>query len=72
MRRRRNIFFWIIAFAALAIAASAVLLYQNEKTFFPEKLGDMELNLHREGDVAIREIKVLIQQRIMSIREKPI
>ncbi|HEY9204610.1 MAG TPA: hypothetical protein VIO58_01715 [Candidatus Methanoperedens sp.] len=57
MRRRRNNFYWIIAFAALAIAASAVLLYQNEKTFFPEKLGDMELKLHREGDVAIREIK---------------
>ncbi|WP_143311656.1 hypothetical protein [Candidatus Methanoperedens nitratireducens] len=43
--------------AAVTIAASAALLYQSEKTLFPEKLGDMELKLHREGDVAIREIK---------------
>lgn len=34
-----------------------MLLYESEKTLFPEKLGDMELKLHREGDVAIREIK---------------
>ncbi len=39
------------------IIASIVLLYQSEKALFPEKLGDMELKLHREGDVAIREIK---------------
>ncbi len=32
------------------------LLYENEKALFPDKLGDMELKLHREGDVAIREI----------------
>ena len=61
MRRRKNKngFPWIIALAAIAIAiiASAVLLYQDEKALFPEKLGDMELKLHREGDVAIREIK---------------
>ncbi|MCX9010816.1 MAG: hypothetical protein OIN66_06805 [Candidatus Methanoperedens sp.] len=57
MRRRKNSFHLIIAFAAVAIAASAALLYQDEKTLFPEKLGDMELKLHREGDVAIREIK---------------
>ncbi len=57
MRRRKNNFYWIIAFAAVAIAASAALLYQSEKTLFPEKLGDMELKLHREGEVAIREIK---------------
>lgn len=57
MRRRKNSFYWIAAFAAVAIAASAVLLYQSERTLFPERLGDMELKLHREGDVAVREIK---------------
>ena len=39
------------------IIVSLALLYGNEKALFPDKLGDMELKLHREGDVAIREIK---------------
>ncbi|NJD53050.1 MAG: hypothetical protein FIB07_09315 [Candidatus Methanoperedens sp.] len=56
MKRRKNIIFLITALAAIIIA-SAILLSLSEKTFFPDKLGDMELKLHREGDVAIREIK---------------
>ena len=57
MRRRKFNFYPVIAaFAVLAIA-SAAFLYQGEKVRFPDKLGDMELKLHREGDVAIREIK---------------
>jgi hypothetical protein len=47
---------YLIAIISIIIA-SVVLLYESEKTLFPEKLGDMELKLHREGDVAIREIK---------------
>lgn len=47
---------YLIAIISIIIA-SVVLLYQSEKTLFPDKLGDMELKLHREGDVAIREIK---------------
>jgi len=39
------------------IFVSLALLYENERALFPDKLGDMELKLHREGDVAIREIK---------------
>lgn len=56
MKRRKNGIFLIVAFAAIIIA-SAVLLSLSQKTFFPEKLGDMELKLHREGDIAISEIK---------------
>lgn len=47
---------YLIAIISIIIA-SVVLLYQSENTLFPDKLGDMELKLHREGDVAIREIK---------------
>ncbi len=47
---------YLIAIISIIIA-SVVLLYQSESTLFPDKLGDMELKLHREGDVAIREIK---------------
>lgn len=47
---------YVIA-AILVIIASLALLYQSEKSLFPDKLGDMELKLHREGDAAIREIK---------------
>lgn len=39
------------------IIASAVILSLSQKTFFPEKLVDMELKLHREGEVAVREIQ---------------
>ncbi|MFZ3058137.1 MAG: hypothetical protein WA102_00235 [Candidatus Methanoperedens sp.] len=56
MKLRKN-GFYLIAFSVIIIIASALLLYQGEKTLFPEKLGDMELKLHREGDVAISEIK---------------
>lgn len=56
MKRRRNGFYLIVVFAAIIIA-SALLISFNEKTLFPDKLGDMELKLHREGDVAISEIK---------------
>lgn len=56
MKRRRNGFYLIVVFAAIIIA-SALLISFSEKTLFPDKLGDMELKLHREGDVAIREIK---------------
>ena len=48
--------FYVIA-AILVTITSLAYLYQSEKTLFPDKLGDMELKLHREGDVAIREIK---------------
>ncbi len=56
MKRRKNSIFLIAAIAAIIIA-SAVLLSLSQKTFFPEKLGDMELKLYREGDVAISEIR---------------
>ncbi len=47
---------YLIAIISIIIA-SIVLLYESETALFPEKLDDMELKLHREGDVAIREIK---------------
>ncbi len=56
MKRRKNSIFLIAALAAIIIA-SAVILSLSQKTFFPEKLGDMELKLHREGEVAVREIQ---------------
>ncbi len=46
-----------MAIIPIAIIASLFLLYISEDRLFPDKLGDMELKLHREGDVAIREIK---------------
>lgn len=54
-RRKRR--FYLIAFVAIMIIVFLAFLYENESTLFPDKLGDMELKLHREGDVAIREIK---------------
>lgn len=56
MKIRKNSIYLIAALAAIIIA-SAVLLSLSQKTFFPEKLGDMELKLHREGEVAVREIE---------------
>ncbi len=55
MKRRKNSIFLIATFAIIIV--SAVFLSLNQKAFFPEKLGDMDLKLHREGDVAINEIK---------------
>lgn len=44
--------------AVITIVLIALYLpYQSEKSIFPEKLDDMELKIHREGDVAIREIQ---------------
>ncbi len=56
MKRRKNSIFLIAALAAIIIV-SAAFLSLSQKTFFPEKLGDMELKLHREGEVAVREIQ---------------
>ena len=56
MKRRKNGIFQI-AFLAAIIFASVLFLSLIQKTFFPEKLGDMELKLHREGEVAVREIQ---------------
>ncbi len=56
MKPRKNCILLIAALAAIIIA-SAALLSLSQKTFFPEKLGDMELKLHREGEVAVREIQ---------------
>ncbi len=56
MERKRYVFY-LTAVLLILVIASALLLYENKKTHFPEKLGDMELKLHREGDVAISEIK---------------
>ncbi len=54
---RKKYIFYLIEVLLILVIASALLLYENKKTLFPEKLGDMELKLHREGDVAINEIK---------------
>ncbi len=54
---RKKYVFYLIAVLLILVIASALLLYENKKTLFPEKFGDMELKLHREGDVAINEIK---------------
>lgn len=56
MKRRKNSIFLIAPLAAIIIA-SAVLLSLSQKTIIPDKLGDMELKLHREGGVAVREIQ---------------
>jgi len=56
MKVRKNVIFLIAALAVIIIA-SAVILSLSQKTFFPDKLGDMELKLHREGEVAVREIQ---------------
>ena len=56
MKRRKNSIFLTVALAAIIIA-SAIILTLSQKTFFPEKLGDMEFKLHREGEVAVREIQ---------------
>ncbi len=55
-RRRKNNILPIVAFIVIIIVPAA-LLDLSQKTFFPEKLGDMELKLHREGEVAVREIQ---------------
>lgn len=54
-RRKKGIV--LIAAVVTIIIASAVILFLSEKTFFPDKLGEMELKLHREGEVAVREIQ---------------
>ncbi len=46
-----------MAVIPIIVIASFFLLYMSEETLFPDKLGDMELKLHREGDVAIREVE---------------
>lgn len=56
MKRRKNGIFLVAALIAIIIA-SAILLSLYEKPFFPDKLGDMDLKLHREGEVAVREIQ---------------
>ncbi|NJD77720.1 MAG: hypothetical protein FIB08_11605 [Candidatus Methanoperedens sp.] len=56
MKQKKNGIF-LIAVLAIIIIASAVLLSLGQKPLFPEKLGDMELKLHREGEVAVREIQ---------------
>ncbi len=57
MKRRKKLIKYLMAIIPIAIIASLFLLYISQAALFPEKLGDMELKLHREGDVAIREIK---------------
>jgi hypothetical protein len=57
MKRRRKNSILSIAVLAAIIIVSAVLLSLSQKTFFPEKLNDMDLKLHREGDVAVREVQ---------------
>src|SRR3989304_10456164 len=56
-RRRKNSIFMIAVLAAIIIIIFAVLLLLSQKTFFPEKLNDMDLKLHREGDVAVSEVQ---------------
>ncbi len=56
MKHKKNGIFLITGFVAIIIA-SVLFLYLTQETFFPEKLGDMELKLHREGEVAVREIQ---------------
>lgn len=47
--------YYLIAIIAIGVITTFILLDGEE--LFPEKLGDMELKLHREGDVAVNEIK---------------
>jgi hypothetical protein len=57
MKRKRKDSIFPMAVLAAIIIIFAVILLLNQKTFFPEKLNDMDLKLHREGDVAIREVQ---------------
>lgn len=54
---------YLAAFILLVIAATAFLYLQtqekNEYGIFPEKLGDMNIALYREGDAAIAEVRNL-------------
>ncbi len=54
--KQRKLLVYLIAFISVVIIAS-ISLYLSQDKFFPEKLGDMELKLHREGGVAVREIQ---------------
>lgn len=55
--KQRKLQFYLIAFISIAIIASLSIPYFGNDNLFPDKLGDMELKLHREGDVAVNEIK---------------
>ncbi len=53
-----------LALFIIAVIAGTVLLYtqmqqENAYGMFPEKLGDMNLSLYREGDAAMTEVKRL-------------
>ncbi len=53
-----------LALFIIAVIAGTVLLYiqtqeENAYGIFPEKLGDMNLSLYREGDTAMTEVKRL-------------
>lgn len=54
---------YLAAFILLVIAATAFLYLQTQEKnaygMFPEKLGDMNIALYREGDAAMTEVKSL-------------
>ncbi len=54
---------YLAAFILLVIAATAFLYLQTQEKsdygIFPEKLGDMNIALYREGDAAMAEVKSL-------------
>ncbi|MDO8725896.1 MAG: hypothetical protein Q7J35_07510 [Candidatus Methanoperedens sp.] len=61
MKKNRSEIYLII-FIIAVIAITALLYQQTQKNsygIFPEKLGDMNLVLYRDGDVAMNEVKGL-------------
>jgi len=60
--RKNKAEIYLAAFIILVIAATAFLYLQTQESdygIFPEKLGDMNIALYREGDVAMAEVKSL-------------
>ena len=61
MKKNRSEIYLII-FIIAVIAITALFYLQTQKNsfgFFPEKLGDMNIVLYRDGDVAMTEVKGL-------------
>ena len=61
--RKNKLEIYLTIFIIAVIVASALLYLQTQEKssygIFPEKLGDMNIALYREGDAAMKEVKSL-------------
>ncbi len=64
MTTKKNRYEIYLAIFIIAVIAGTALLYfnsqeKNNTSMFPEKLGDMNLVLYRDGDIAMNEVRGL-------------